>query len=212
MSRHIGDAGTFYKIGYQLAYAGGFAFAEELIGKRQEGVSRSQAPRHRQHGRGRRPLRRQPRRYLPDRPCLSADHARGRGGRAGSALKILARDRPDLLRRPGPRRCRLCGRHGADLVATRAEQASRDRHRTESSARLRKPRACERSGPDRLIVTPGIRPSGSAAGDQKRILTPSDAIRAGADHLVVARPIVQATDPRGAAQTIVEEISAASPA
>ena len=64
-------------------------------------------------------------------------------------------------------------------------------------------------GPDRLIVTPGIRPSGAASGDQKRILTPAEAIRGGADHLVVARPILTAADPRSAAQAIVDEISAA---
>ena len=64
-------------------------------------------------------------------------------------------------------------------------------------------------GPDVAIVTPGIRPPGAAAGDQKRVAGPADAIRAGADYLVVGRPITGATDPRAAADTIVAEIVAA---
>lgn len=65
------------------------------------------------------------------------------------------------------------------------------------------------AGPDLLIVTPGVRPAGSAAGDQKRIATPAEAIRAGADLLVVGRPIVGAPDRRDAALRIVDEIAGA---
>jgi orotidine-5'-phosphate decarboxylase len=60
-----------------------------------------------------------------------------------------------------------------------------------------------------LIVTPGIRPAGSAAGDQKRIMTPARAIRAGASALVVGRPITGASDPREAAMAILAEIDGA---
>jgi orotidine-5'-phosphate decarboxylase len=60
------------------------------------------------------------------------------------------------------------------------------------------------------LVTPGIRPAGSAAGDQKRIMTPSRAIQAGADYLVVGRPIVEAADPTAAANAIVTEIELAT--
>ena len=60
------------------------------------------------------------------------------------------------------------------------------------------------------LVTPGIRPAGAAAGDQKRIMTPAAAIAAGADHLVVGRPIVAAPDPKAAADAIIAEISAAT--
>ncbi len=59
------------------------------------------------------------------------------------------------------------------------------------------------------LVTPGIRPAGSAAGDQKRIMTPAKAIAAGADYLVVGRPIVEAGDPKAAAEAIVAEIAQA---
>lgn len=68
----------------------------------------------------------------------------------------------------------------------------------------------ERCGRDFLIVTPGIRPLWAAAGDQKRISTPCEAIRAGADYIVVGRPILQAEDPRQAAQKIIREMEEAS--
>ena len=64
-------------------------------------------------------------------------------------------------------------------------------------------------GPDIAIVTPGIRPAGSGSGDQKRVATPESAIRAGADYLVVGRPVTTAADPRAAADDIVAEIEAA---
>jgi orotidine-5'-phosphate decarboxylase len=64
-------------------------------------------------------------------------------------------------------------------------------------------------GGDFLLVVPGVRPRGEAAGDQRRVATPSDAIRAGADLLVVGRPITGASDPAAAARAIVAEIAAA---
>lgn len=65
-------------------------------------------------------------------------------------------------------------------------------------------------GPDMAVVTPGIRPSGSQTGDQKRIMTPADALDAGASHLVVARPIISAADPQSAARAILAEMSQAT--
>jgi len=59
----------------------------------------------------------------------------------------------------------------------------------------------------RLIVTPGVRPAGAAMGDQKRVATPAEAIRAGADHVVIGRPITQAADPAAAARAILAEIA-----
>jgi len=64
-------------------------------------------------------------------------------------------------------------------------------------------------GNDMLFVTPGVRPEGSAHGDQKRVATPGQAIRAGADYLVVGRPITGAADPKRAAKAIVDEIAQA---
>lgn len=65
-------------------------------------------------------------------------------------------------------------------------------------------------GGDFLIVTPGIRLPGGVAGDQKRITTPEDALRAGANHLVVGRPITAAADPKAAANDVLRHIAAAS--
>jgi orotidine-5'-phosphate decarboxylase len=59
------------------------------------------------------------------------------------------------------------------------------------------------------LVTPGIRPAGSEKGDQKRVMTPGEAIHAGADHLVIGRPVTGAADPRAAAEAIVAEIRVA---
>lgn len=64
-------------------------------------------------------------------------------------------------------------------------------------------------GGELVVVTPGVRPAGSDKGDQKRVMTPGDAIRAGSDYLVIGRPISRASDPRRAAEAIVAEIEAA---
>ena len=58
----------------------------------------------------------------------------------------------------------------------------------------------------KLIVTPGVRPSGSAPGDQKRVTTPSEAITNGADHIVIGRPIWASKDPLNTAQEILKEL------
>jgi orotidine-5'-phosphate decarboxylase len=63
-----------------------------------------------------------------------------------------------------------------------------------------------RYGPEFLVITPGIRPAGAERGDQTRIATPADAIRAGADFLVVGRPVIEAADPRSAVLQMQEEM------
>jgi orotidine-5'-phosphate decarboxylase len=65
---------------------------------------------------------------------------------------------------------------------------------------------CRRAFPSTIIVSPGIRPAGASTDDHKRHTTPAEAIRLGADYLVVGRPILKASDPRGAAARVIDEI------
>ncbi len=98
----------------------------------------------------------------------------------------------------------------SELVAERAEQA-RDIGvdglvcSPEEAAALRRI-----AGPRMALVTPGVRPAGADADDQKRVMTPGDAIRAGADYIVCGRPITKAHDPKAAAEAIVAEIERAA--
>jgi orotidine-5'-phosphate decarboxylase len=129
-------------------------------------------------------------------------------GRAGSSLKLLgvsvltSCDDADLADAGYA--------FGVEaLVARRAAQASAAKvdglvASPAEAAMLRR-----RFGDELLLVTPGVRPAGADAGDQKRIATPGQAIRDGADYLVVGRPVTQAADPRGAAKSIVAEIARA---
>ena len=96
-----------------------------------------------------------------------------------------------------------------ELVGRRAQQAkAAGIHGLILSAEEVKAMRCI-VGPNMLLVTPGIRPAGAAIGDQKRVMTPARAIAAGANHLVIGRPVTQSPDPRAAAQAIVAEIAAA---
>ena len=97
----------------------------------------------------------------------------------------------------------------SDLVEARAQQAQvlgidGIVCSPEEAAALRKI-----VGHQMSLVTPGVRPAGSATGDQKRIMTPARAIAAGADYLVVGRPVMEAGDPKAAADAIVAEITQA---
>jgi orotidine-5'-phosphate decarboxylase len=205
----IGDAGTFYKIGYQLAYAGGFEFARELIGQGkkvfldlklhdigntvEEGV---------------RSVARLGATFLTVHAYPQTMRA-AVAGKAGTDLKILAvtvltsYDDNDLVE------AGYAPVTAAELVARRAAQARDLNVDGIVCAATEAERVRSIVGPGRLIVTPGIRPAGADAGDQKRIVTPAEGIRLGADHLVVARPIVKAADPRAAADAIVREIAQA---
>jgi len=96
------------------------------------------------------------------------------------------------------------------LVARRAEQAREIGVdglvcSAEEAAALR-----ARIGSEMTLVTPAIRPAGAVSGDQKRVMTPAAAIAAGVDYLVVGRPILEAPDPRQAADAIVAEIASAN--
>lgn len=90
------------------------------------------------------------------------------------------------------KRAEFAAEAGADGVVASAKEAAAIR---------------ARFGDALMIVTPGIRPAGASANDQKRIVTPADAIKAGADYLVVGRPIIQADDPAAAARAIADEIA-----
>ena len=205
----IGDAAVFYKIGYQLGYAGGIGFAQELVragkqvfldfklhdigntvAKGVESVVKLGATFLTVHA-------------YPQTMKAALD------ARRGSALKILA---VTILTSYDDADVAAAGYAGtlADQLKRRATQA-RDLGidglvcSAEEASMLR-----GIVGRDTLLVTPGIRPAGAAGGDQKRIMTPAAAIAAGADYLVVGRPVVEAADPRAAAQAIVAEISAAA--
>jgi orotidine-5'-phosphate decarboxylase len=129
-------------------------------------------------------------------------------GRGDSGLKLLAvtvltsLDADDLKQQGsamGPaelvlHRARLRQEVGFDGVIASGHEAAAIR---------------EATGTDFLIVTPGIRPAGAEAGDQARVMTPAKAIAAGADYLVVGRPITRAEDPSAAARAIAEEIESA---
>jgi len=207
--QRLGDAVGFYKIGLGMLTGGGLALADELKqrhGKRVfldlklfdisatiEAAVRGLAA------------------YDLDFLTVHGDPQVVRAaceGAAGSSLKILAvtvltsLDRADLdacLIRPGD---------VADLVVERAARAfEAGAHGVIASPREAAAIHAVPQAAGRLIVTPGVRPAGAAPGDQKRVETPAAAIAAGADHIVVGRPVWQAADPRAAALAIVREMA-----
>jgi orotidine-5'-phosphate decarboxylase len=205
----LGDSVGIYKIGLELIYAGGLALAEALVkdGHRvfldaklldiEATVERATAA-----------IAKTGAHFLTvhatDRKTLDAA-VRGRGD---SALKLLGvtvltnLDRADLseqgIEMPPlalvQERARLSQDAGFDGIVASGKEAAALHERLRNF----------------LIVTPGIRQAGADAQDQARVVTPSDAVEAGADYLVIGRPITRAADPRAAAQKIAEEIASAS--
>jgi orotidine-5'-phosphate decarboxylase len=98
-----------------------------------------------------------------------------------------------------------------DLVMRRARLAHTQRAAGVEASPLEAGATRAALPPPFLVVTPGIRPLGADAGDQKRLATPAAALAAGADYLVVGRPITRAADPAAAARAIVAEMHAALP-
>lgn len=205
LAEKLGDAVSFYKIGLGMLTGGGLGLANELkqehgkrifldmklfdIGATVENAVRGLAQ------------------FDLDFLTVHGDPnvvRAAKEGASGKDLKILAvtiltsLDRADLdanLIKPGAMQ---------DLVTERAKRALA----TGADGVIASPQeaAVIRALPEakgRLIVTPGVRPTGSDAGDQKRIATPAKAITNGADHIVVGRPIWQAPDPRQATQAIL---------
>jgi orotidine-5'-phosphate decarboxylase len=206
MVARLGDTVSFYKIGLQLIFAGGLALAESLsqsgkkifldvklldIDNTVEGAVAN--------------IARMGMTFVTVHAYPKAMRA-AVAARGDAPLKLLgvtvltSMDDADLA---------SAGYSGKveDLVIKRAKDAAAAGMDgiVCSPVEVAKVRAAV--GPDIALVTPGIRPAGSASGDQKRVTTPADAIRAGADYLVVARPVLKASDPRAAAEAIQAEIA-----
>lgn len=208
MIDRLGPAVSFYKIGMELAYGGGLPLAEKLIAQGKQvflDLKLHDIPTTVQRASAQ--VARMGATFLTVHAYPQTMKA-ARAGVAGSGLKILAvtvmtsYDDSDL-KQAG------YGYGVADLVARRAQQAKEAGvdGLILSAEEVEAQRAA--LGPDMLLVTPGIRPAGADVGDQKRVMTPARAIRLGADHLVVGRPVTQAADPRAAAEAIVAEIQSA---
>ncbi|CDZ68757.1 Orotidine 5'-phosphate decarboxylase [Neorhizobium galegae bv. orientalis] len=201
----LGDTVSFYKIGYQLVFAGGLEFARDLVkdgkqvfldmklldidntvAKGVENIVKMGMTMLTLHA-------------YPKAMRAAVEAARGSDLCLLAVTVLTSMDETDLVD----------AGYEYDphtLVLRRSEQALAAGMggivcSAEESAAVRKI-----VGPDMAIVTPGIRPAGSDAGDQKRVMTPSDALRAGSSHLVVGRPIVKAPDPKAAAQAILAEM------
>src|SRR5215813_8641193 len=202
----LGDSVSIYKIGYQLAFAGGLELAPKLArAGKQVFVDLKLHDIGNTVAKGVESVARLGANFLTVHAYPQTMHA-AVDARRGSQLKILAvtvltsYDDADLA---------AAGYDFtvSELVAERAAQA-RDVGidglvcSGEEAALLR-----PMIGAGMVLVTPGIRPAGAAAGDQKRIMTPAAAIAAGADHLVVGRPILAAADPKAAAGAIIAEIA-----
>lgn len=204
----LGDSVWFYKIGYQLAFAGGLPFAAGLIAAgKQVFLDLKLHDIGNTVARGVESIARLGATFLTVHAYPQTMKAAVEA-RAGSSLKILA---VTVLTSYDDGDLHAAGyRLGvSDLVEARAQQAQVLGVdglvcSPEEAASLHKI-----VGHQMVLVTPGIRPAGAATGDQKRIMTPARAISAGSDYLVVGRPVLEAADPRAAADAIQAEIAQA---
>jgi orotidine-5'-phosphate decarboxylase len=204
----IGDGATIYKIGMELAYSSGLKLAPELASAGKQvfldlklhdipnTVERATAQAAKLGAR-----------FLTVHGYPQTMRA-AIAGAEGSGMQILAvtvltsYDDADLLD--------ACYRFGVvETVRRRAEQALALGVDGLVASAAEAAMVRRDVGDRILLVTPGIRPAGTAAADQKRVATPADAIRNGADYLVVGRPVTQAPDPRAAAEAVVAEIARA---
>jgi orotidine-5'-phosphate decarboxylase len=208
MVKRLGTSVTFYKIGYQLGYAGGLPLVGKLADQGKKvfldlklhDIGNTVA-------RGVESITKLGATFLTVHAYPQTMKAAVEG-RGNSSLKILA---VTVLTSYNDDDLHAAGyRLGvSELVEARAQQAQVLGVdglvcSPEEAVALRKV-----VGHQMNLVTPGIRPAGAAAGDQKRIMTPGRAIAAGANYLVVGRPIIEAPDPKAAADAIQAEIAAA---
>ena len=201
----LGDDISFYKIGHQLAFAGGLEFARELAqsGKKifldmklldidntvasgVENIAKMGMTMLTLHA-------------YPKAMRAAVKAAEGSGLCLLGVTVLTSMDADDMIEAG-------YSDDPTTLVLKRAAQARAAGMggivcSAEESAAVR-----AIIGPDMALVTPGIRPAGADKGDQKRVMTPADALRAGSSHLVVARPIVKAPDPKAAARAILDEM------
>ncbi|MBY5865382.1 orotidine-5'-phosphate decarboxylase [Rhizobium leguminosarum] len=204
----LGDDILFYKIGYHLVFAGGLEFARDLAasGKKIfldmklldiDNTVASGVENIAKMGMSMLTLHAYP------KAMKAAVEAAAGSGLCLLGVTVLTSMDADDLADAGYQH------DPHSLVLRRAEQARAAGMggivcSAEEAAAVR-----EIVGPDMAIVTPGIRPVGSDKGDQKRVMTPFDALKAGATHLVVGRPVVKAPDPRDAARAILSEMVSA---
>src|ERR1700736_1562534 len=208
MIARLGDSVTFYKIGYQLAYAGGLPLVRQLAGAgKKVFVDLKLHDIGNTVARGVESIAKLGATFLTVHAYPQTMKAAVEA-RAGSGLKILA---VTVLTSYDDADLHAAGyRLGvSDLVEARAPQAPLLGVdglvcSPEEAAGLHRI-----VGHQMVLVTPGIRPAGAARGDQKRIMTPARAIAAGADYLVVGRPVLEAADPKLAADVIQAEIAQA---
>jgi orotidine-5'-phosphate decarboxylase len=212
VAQKLGDAVSFYKIGLGMLTGGGLALANELkqeygkkifldmkffdIGATVENAVRGTAQ------------------FDIDFLTVHGDPyvvEAAKQGASGSDMKILAVTILTSLDRGDLDGALIKAGHIADLVQERAGNALR----AGADGVICSPQeaALVRALPEakgKLIVTPGVRPTGAALGDQKRVATPAQAIKDGVDHIVVGRPIWQSDNPRQAALAILNEMKNAT--
>ncbi len=206
----IGDAGTFYKIGYQLMPIGGLDLARRLS---DEGKKIFLDFKFHDIGatveRGVKSVCKFGGDFLTvhAEPDVLKGAVEGRGDDA--RLKILGVTVLTSLNQESLTRSGIDMKI-EDLVLKRAEFAAEAGADGVVASAIEAAAIKARFGDALTIVTPGVRPAGASADDQKRVVTPACAIAAGADHLVVGRPIIAAKDPAAAARAIQDEIAGAS--
>lgn len=202
----LGEIVSFYKIGMELAFGGGLALVDEL-----KGAGKKVFIDLKLHDIGQTVERatRQIAKLGADFLTIHAypqTMAAARAGARDSGLRLLAvtvltsYDDADLA-------AAGYSLSVGELVARRAMQARDAR----IDGLILSPQEVEPIralvGREIVLVTPGVRPAGAALGDQKRVMSPAQAIIAGADHLVVGRPVTQSDDPKATAQAIISEIA-----